>query len=153
MDKPDCYGSFWGEVNGNIHRSLGCAGTIVDGAIRDVDEMTGVGFKAIARRMCVGHAAAYPVEWNCTVEVFGTKVRPGQLIHADKHGFLVIPTEDEKKLLDASMFMDKNECDTLIAAAQSCSGKTSEEMLKQTAAAAAQFEKNTIKKFGSKGEW
>src|SRR5277367_1550899 len=31
LDKPRVLGSFWGEVNANIHRSLGCIGTIVDG--------------------------------------------------------------------------------------------------------------------------
>ena len=55
-DKPAVIGSFWGEVNANIHRSLGCVGTITDGAIRDYDEMKHCGFKALARRLCVGHA-------------------------------------------------------------------------------------------------
>jgi regulator of RNase E activity RraA len=110
LDKPACYGSFWGEVSSNIHKDLGCVGTITDGAIRDVDEMNNAGFKAIARRMCVGHAANYPVKWDCEVEVFGRKIKPGQLIHADKHGFLVIPEEDQVKLLEAAAFMDKNEC-------------------------------------------
>src|SRR5437867_1208914 len=28
LDRPPAIGSFWGEVNGNIHRALGCVGTI-----------------------------------------------------------------------------------------------------------------------------
>jgi regulator of RNase E activity RraA len=48
LDKPHNYGSFWGEVNSNIHRALGCIGTITDGSIRDVDEMFNAGFKALA---------------------------------------------------------------------------------------------------------
>ncbi|GAB1452703.1 hypothetical protein MASR2M47_27590 [Draconibacterium sp.] len=91
LDKPATYGSFWGEVNSNVHKALGCVGTITDGSIRDVDEMCNAGFKALARRLSVGHAHSTPVKWNCEVEVFGRKVKPGQLIHADKHGFLVIP--------------------------------------------------------------
>lgn len=71
IDKPRVIGSFWGEVNSNSHKALGCVGTITDGAIRDVDEMTKAGFKAIARRLCVGHAFSCPVRWNCEVEVFG----------------------------------------------------------------------------------
>ena len=59
LDKPDIVGSCWGEVNGNIHRALGCAGTVTDGAIRDLDEMRNTGFKALARRLCVGHAHAW----------------------------------------------------------------------------------------------
>ena len=93
-------------------------GAIVDGAIRDVDEMTNAGFKAIARRLCIGHGYATPVRWNCEVEVFGQKIQPGQLIHADKHGFLAITAEEEKHLLEASIFMDQNECNTVIPAAR-----------------------------------
>ncbi len=50
LDKPGVYGAFWGEVNSNIHRALGCVGSITDGAIRDVDEMSNAGFKAIAKK-------------------------------------------------------------------------------------------------------
>ena len=118
LDKPAVIGSFWGEVSSNIHRSLGCVGTIVDGAIRDVDEMCNVGFKAIARRMCISHAHNYPIRWNCEVEVFGCTIKPGQLIHADKHGFLAVPPGDEVRLLEAAYFMDCNECKTLISQPQ-----------------------------------
>ena len=91
LDKPNVIGSFWGEVNSNIHKALGCVGTITDGAIRDVDEMTNAGFKAIAKRFCIGHAYSIPVRWNCEVEVFGCKIKPNQLVHADKHGIFAIP--------------------------------------------------------------
>ncbi len=97
-----------------MHRALGCVGTITDGAVRDIDEMTDAGFKALARRLCVGHAFVHPVRWGCEVEVFGTKVSPGDLIHADKHGFLVIAPEEQERLLDAATFMDRNECETVI---------------------------------------
>ncbi len=129
LDKPLTLGSFWGEVNANVHAALGCVGTIVDGAIRDVDEMTAAGFKAIARRLCVGHAFSTPVRWGVPVEVFGTKIEPGQLIHADKHGFLAIPSADEQGLLQASRDMDTAECDTLISAARQSRGQSVEETL------------------------
>ena len=153
MDKPKVLGSFWGEVNSNIHKSLGCVGCITDGAIRDVDEMTNAGFKAIARRLCVGHAHSVPVQWNCEVNVFGCVVNPGQLIHADKHGFLVIPEEDQPKILEASRFMDSNECKTVINAARNIHGKSTEEILNAINAASRQFGENTRSKFRKGGEW
>ncbi|MBN1479528.1 RraA family protein [candidate division KSB1 bacterium] len=153
LDKPQTHGSFWGEVNANIHRALGCVGTITDGAIRDLDEMNNVGFKALACRLCVGHAYVHPVQWNCPVEVFGRKIVPGQLIHADKHGFLIIPEEDEEKLLDAVRFMDRNECNTLIAAARSSAGQTMEQILRKLNDAADEFDNTTRKKYGRRGEW
>jgi regulator of RNase E activity RraA len=153
LDKPRVIGAFWGEVNSNIHRALGCVGTITDGAIRDVDEMCNAGFKALARRFCVGHAHSCPVRWNCEVEVFGRKVQPGQLIHADKHGFLVIPAEDEARLLEAARFMDSNECNTVIPAARGAAGKPTAQILAEINAAGAAFGAAAREKFGKKGEW
>ena len=152
-DKPRVIGSLWGEVNSNTHRALGCVGTITDGAIRDVDEMTNAGFKALARRLCVGHAHVVPVEWNCEVEVFGRKIQPGQLIHADKHGFLAVPKEDEDRLLEASKFMDENECNTVIAAARNCAGLDSKTALQKLNDAAGEFGAATREKFKRDGEW
>jgi regulator of RNase E activity RraA len=153
LDKPATIGSFWGEVNSNIHRSLGCVGTITDGAIRDVDEMTNAGFKAIARRLCVGHAHVCHVRWNCEVEVFGRTVKPRDLIHADKHGFLVIAPEEQEGLLDAVRFMDSNECNTVIPAARGSAGKTIEEIRAALNTAIADFGKNVREKFRREGEW
>ena len=153
LDKPACFGSYWGEVTSNTACALGCVGTITDGAIRDLDEMNNAGFKAIARRLCVGHAHSIPVRWNCEVEAFGVRVQPGQLIHADKHGFLVIPEEDEAGLLDAARFMDSNECNTVIAAARSAAGKPFEQVLTEIEAASKAFNQATKEKFGLKGEW
>lgn len=153
LDKPNVIGSFWGEVNANAHRSLGCVGTITDGAIRDLDEMTNAGFKAIARRLCVGHAHVTPVQWGCSVEVFGRRVEPGQLIHADKHGFLAIPAEDEKDLLAAASFMDSNECNTVIAAARSGTANAQLEIVEKLAVAGKAFQRAAQEKFNRKGEW
>ncbi|MEP7257720.1 MAG: RraA family protein [Flavitalea sp.] len=153
LDKPALYGSFWGEVNANIHHALGCVGTITDGGIRDLDEMTNAGFKALARRLCVAHAFVSPVKWNCEVEVFGQKIKPGQLIHADKHGFLAVEEEEEKDLLDAARFMDSNECNTLISAARDTAGKTKEEILQGMSKASEVFGVEAKRKFGIRRDW
>lgn len=152
LDRPAVMGSFWGEVNANVHRSLGCVGTIVDGAIRDVDEMTNAGFKALARRLCVGHAHSVPVQWGVSVEVFGTRVEPGQLVHADKHGFIAVPKADESRLLEASLQMDSNECETVIAAARSTAGLSLEEAVARINAAGREFGRRTRDQFGRSGE-
>jgi regulator of RNase E activity RraA len=101
LDKPSVIGSLWGEVNSNTHRALGCVGTITDGSIRDLDEMTNAGFKALARRLCVGHAWVCPVRWGCAVEVFGQRIEPGQLIAAAR-SCSGLGTEEALKQLDAA---------------------------------------------------
>jgi regulator of RNase E activity RraA len=65
----------------------------------------------------------------CGVLSARQQVSPGDLIHADKHGFLAIPKEDQSRIYEASCFMDANECETLIAAARSSAGKSSDEVV------------------------
>lgn len=153
LDKPRLFGAFWGEVTSNFHRALGCTGTIIDGGIRDTDEMTAAGFKALARGTCVGHAHSVPIRWGVPVKVFGTTIRPGQLIHADKHGFLAVPFGEEARLLEAAKFMDANECRTLIQAARDTTGKTPEEICAALDRAGAEFRAAAQAKFSRRGEW
>jgi 4-hydroxy-4-methyl-2-oxoglutarate aldolase len=153
LDKPNAIGSVWGEVSAMVMKVLGCVGTVTDGAIRDLDEMTAGGFKALARNLCVGHAAVHAIRWNCPVEVFGRTVRPGDLIHADKHGFMAIAPEDQKGLLDAASFMDANECSTVIPAARVAAGQPMEERLAIIEQSVEEFSTRLKAKFNRKGEW
>lgn len=154
LDRPRCFGSIWGEVGASNARALGCVGTITDGAVRDLEEMRALGFKALARRLAVSHAHCWPLRWGCEVEVFGTKVRPGQLIHADKHGFIIIPPDGQKRLLAAARAMDDNECDTVIPAGTDSAGRPQEETLAIMKRAGAKFGATTRKLFRTqRGEW
>ncbi len=142
-------GSFWGEVNANMHKAMGCVGTITDGCVRDTDEMTNAGFKALARSTCVGHAYAAPVQWGIELEVFGCKVRPGDLIHADKHGFMAIDEEDQEHLLEAVRFMDANECSHLLNLSRNAAGIPLDEFVEAYARGAAQFRQDADQFFAS----
>jgi thiol-disulfide isomerase/thioredoxin len=88
-----------------------------------------------------------------TGEVFGRTVQPDQLIHADKHGFLAVPAEDESRLLEAARFMDSNECTTVIPAARESVGLGTEELLTNLEASINQFSANVKAKFSREGEW
>ncbi|HWP40637.1 MAG TPA: RraA family protein [Tepidisphaeraceae bacterium] len=145
LDKPRCFGSALGEVFGTIARSFGCVGAIVDGGLRDIDEMARVGFKAIGRQLCVGHGAGGLVRWNCPVEVFGRTVRPGQLIHADKHGFLAIPFGEERGLLEAARRMDSAECNTFLSVARASAGKPARQIIAELRAARDEFRRRAMR--------
>ena len=152
LDQPRTYGACFGEVNGSIYRQLGCVGGIVDGAIRDLDEITYAGLKMLARRLAVSHCHGTPVGWGEAVEVFGIPVRPGQLIHADRHGFLAVPAGEERGLLEATAFMDRNECETLIGAARYTAGPPAE-IAAAVCASTHAFGRRAQERFGQRGEF
>jgi regulator of RNase E activity RraA len=153
LDRPKCYGAAWGEVNASFHRAAGCVGAIVDGSVRDVDDMATAGFKTLARRLSVSHCYAWPVMWGCDVEVFGITVKQGQLLHADKHGFVAVPFGDEARLLEAARFMDQAECDTMIAAAKGSAGRLVQAWLPDFERSVEAFGQRAKEKYGRSGEW
>lgn len=152
-DKPGCFGAFWGEIGANHARALGCVGTITDGAIRDVAEMKNAGFKALARRLAVSHGHTWPLAWGIEVEVFGTRVKPGQLLHADLHGFTIIPNDAQPRLLEAARFMDDNECDALLPASRGATGRSIKKILADMKRGDARFGAAAKRKFGRSTEW
>jgi 4-hydroxy-4-methyl-2-oxoglutarate aldolase len=86
-------GSFWGEVQGNIHKALGCLGVVTNGGVRDMNEARALGFHFFANAVLVSHAYVRLVEINVPVKVGGLIVRPGDVIHADQHGAQVVPKD------------------------------------------------------------
>ena len=93
LDEPRGQGAQWGEVQANIHRALGCVGTVTDGSVRDLDEVRALGFQFAAAHVSVSHAYVHMVDFGLPVKVGGLWVKPGDLIHADQHGALTIPPE------------------------------------------------------------
>jgi len=109
LDQPPAIGSFWGEVNGNIHRALGCVGTITNGGVRDLDEVHALGFHFFAAAAIVSHAYVHLVDFGGPVKVGGLVVNPGDLIHADKHGAIIIPHEIAREVAAAAAMVDASE--------------------------------------------
>lgn len=150
QDKPLILGSMWGEVNATYFKAVGAVGCLVDGGVRDLDEMAAVGFHAMSRGLCIGHSfGGIPVEWDCPVTVFGVTVRPGQLIHADKHGFLVVPPEDQPRLLEATEYMDLLERQHTIVPGRESAGQSVEAINARMAKANAAFGRKKEERFGS----
>lgn len=86
-------GSFWGEVNANIHKALGCVATVTDGSVRDLDEVEETGFQFFSSCVNVSHAYVHMIDFGSAVKVGNLIVKPGDLIMGDKHGVISIPLE------------------------------------------------------------
>jgi regulator of RNase E activity RraA len=93
LDDPPGCGSLWGEVNATIFGALGCAGCVTDGCVRDLKEARAMGFQFFARGPGVSHAYVRVESAGQPVTVGGLLISPGDLIHADQHGVLLIPRE------------------------------------------------------------
>src|SRR5438552_5836590 len=86
------FGAFWGEVQSNVHKALGALGVVTDGSIRDIP-MIAPGFQMLAAAIVPSHAYVHAVDFGIDVEVAGMAVKSGDLIHADRHGAIVVPVD------------------------------------------------------------
>ena len=93
IDYPNVIGSFWGEVQANIHGALGCVGTVTDGGVRDLDEMRELGFNAFATDVLVSHAYVHLIDVGVPVTIGGLKVNMGDIILGDQHGVMSVPQD------------------------------------------------------------
>ena len=89
-------GCIWGEIQVAIHQGMGLVGAVTNGAIRDIGTLPS-GFPLIGGNVTPGSGFAHLVEFDTPVTVFGLPVSPGDLVHADRHGCVVIPS----RLVDA----------------------------------------------------
>jgi len=93
--------AMWGGHISFGMRKRGLAGLVVDGAVRDVDEIAEAGLPVFARgsatNACVADAAG---EVNVTVACAGAVVEPGDIIVADENGVVAVPVAHAPEILE-----------------------------------------------------
>ena len=117
LDQPAGHGAFWGEVMANIHKSLGCVGTITNGSVRDIP-MIPAGFQMLAGSIGPSHAYVHVADYGIDVTVHGMKVKSGDLIHADQHGAVIVPTDKIDEMGPALEKLSAREAKIIEAAKQ-----------------------------------
>jgi len=92
VDYPDCIGAYWGEINTKVHKGFGLSGALTNGVMRDLGDLA-EDFLVVAGSVGPSHGFVHVREIDAPVNIFGMTVTPGELIHADRHGAVVIPNE------------------------------------------------------------
>lgn len=108
VDYPDCIGAYWGEVNTTVHKGFGVSGTLTNGVMRDLGDLA-PDFPVIAGSVGPSHGFVHVTELDTPVTIFGLTVWPGDLIHADRHGALVIPADVVDRIAAAVEKMQSTE--------------------------------------------
>jgi len=93
QDDPPGRGAFVGDMHAAILKALGCIGYLTNGAVREIPSVRTLGIQLFAGSVAVSHAYAHIFDVGASVNVAGMEVRPGDLLHGDRHGVLTVPTE------------------------------------------------------------
>jgi 4-hydroxy-4-methyl-2-oxoglutarate aldolase len=92
FDNRPGFGALFGEVHARICLALDCVAYITNGAVRDLQAIEKLGIQLFAGRASVSHAYAHVVDFGEPVEIGGLQIKPGDVLHGDRHGILSVPS-------------------------------------------------------------
>jgi regulator of RNase E activity RraA len=124
--------SIWGGLMAGLCNMKGVAGAVVDGAIRDTDEIRDLDFfifsKAIVPRSTHTPYSGRmePIEINVPIQCAGVVVNPGDIVLGDEIGVTVVPLENAAEILEKAREQADKEEQTR---ARIREGKSVEELL------------------------
>jgi len=100
----------WGELATCSAIVMGAKGIVIDGAIRDIDDIREMGFPAFARSVapCAGEPKGYG-GIGIEIKVGGQKVRTGDWIIGDESGLIVVPKEIAVEIANRALDVHERE--------------------------------------------
>jgi 4-hydroxy-4-methyl-2-oxoglutarate aldolase len=121
--KGDLSSALIGSIMINACRRLGVAGIVVDGAVRDVEELAVIGVPVFAVGSNPnGPTKACPGRINAPIACGGVAVQPGDLIVGDSDGVTVIAREAAASLLDVAAAKVEEERQIVASILAPCEG-------------------------------
>ena len=97
-----------------MHQALGSLGVVTNGAVRDLD-MIADGFQFLSGTVVPSHAWVHLVSHGEPVDVCGMVTHTGDLVHADRHGAVIIPHEVARDVPAAAELCMRREAPILAA--------------------------------------
>lgn len=93
--------ALWGGLMSTRAQHLKAAGAVLNGYVRDADDIEALGFTVFSRGLYAQDQSVRGkvIDYRCPVEIEGVRVRPGDLIFADREGVLIIPKEAEQEAI------------------------------------------------------
>lgn len=103
---------YFGDLLTRQAQAMGASGIVIDGYIRDRDELVEMGFPVFSRGfMQRGPLKKEPGQINCVISCGGVKVCPGDLVIGDADGVTVVPRDKIPAALEAAEKKDSYERD------------------------------------------
>ncbi len=103
--------STWGGIASFAAQKRGVAGLVVDGGVRDLDEIREFNFPVFSRYVVPtsGKGRVKILSMNTVIKMDGIRVRPGDIIVGDGTGIVCIPIEVAEEVLNKAKKMDEQD--------------------------------------------
>ncbi|MEV5155629.1 RraA family protein [Streptomyces werraensis] len=113
--RTDC--TVWGGIMARVAAGRGIAGTVINGACRDVAAAESAKYPiwAVSRFMRTGKDRVRCAAVQGTVTIEGVRIAPGDYVHADADGVVAIPSEHIEEVLDLAEEIERVEHEIVAA--------------------------------------
>ncbi len=100
----------WGGIMNHMAQLKKLGGTILDGGVRDSQELAGSGFPVFSRAVSPqGGFKASPGSINIPISCGGVPVLPGDLVAGDADGVVVVPSAKTEEILKKTLAVVEKE--------------------------------------------
>ena len=126
----DTGAALWGGLMSTRAKARGARGAIVNGGIRDFEQIAEIGFPVFGTNRCVKdiRRRGYMAEYNIPIMIGGVSVKPGDVVFGDANGVVVIRQEDFPMLIDE---LRKTAVGEKVTAAGLKEGRSASELFKE----------------------
>ncbi len=103
--------STWGGLASLSAKIKGIEGVVVNGAVRDIDEIKKIKFPVFAKAITpiTGKKRIATISINTPIEINNIKIHPEDLVVGDENGIVVIPHERALEVLRIAMEIEERE--------------------------------------------
>ncbi|MCO5949358.1 4-carboxy-4-hydroxy-2-oxoadipate aldolase/oxaloacetate decarboxylase [Mucilaginibacter flavidus] len=110
----DCSGyyeaGYWGDLMSLGAKTKGLAGLVIDGCVRDADDIEAMGFPVFSRGLCIkGTGKHGDGTLNEPIILGSCFVNPGDIIVGDRDGVVVVPHEQAQDVIEKATAREMKE--------------------------------------------
>lgn len=110
-------GGMWGGIMSNAAQTMGAAGMVIDGCVRDTMMMKEINFPVFSRGISVKRSTkALGGTINHPIVIGGVLVNPGDLVFGDNDSVVVVPREQAEEIYELAIAREQHEDNTLVRA-------------------------------------